>query len=132
MFIDSGEDTVVTRGQGKRDYVEVGAAGGAELAQVRIIPPAFRTKHVLTPLAKFIYRGKYDVDTVWFEKNQSHGAYIVSRKNMRADLESVFAQFTIYQVTIADIERRVSAYLNAAARSAGDIFNSSSSLCGKS
>jgi hypothetical protein len=70
MFIDSGEYAVFPGRQGDSDHVKVGAAGGAELVSGRIISPAFRTEHVLTPLAELAYMGKYDADTVWFKENQ--------------------------------------------------------------
>jgi hypothetical protein len=69
MLINSGEYAVFAGREGDSHHVKVGAAGGAELVPVRIISPAFRTEHVLTPLAESIYMGKYDADTVWFKEN---------------------------------------------------------------
>jgi hypothetical protein len=74
MLIDSGEYAVFPGRQGDSDHVKVGAAGGAELVPVRIISPAFRTEHVLTPLAESIYMGKYEAEKAWFKENRPHSA----------------------------------------------------------
>jgi hypothetical protein len=74
MLVDSGEYAVFPGRQGDIDHVKVGAAGGAELVPVRIISPAFRTEHVLTPLAESTYMGKYEAEKAWFKENRPHSA----------------------------------------------------------
>jgi hypothetical protein len=74
MLIDSGEYAVFPGRKGDIDHVKVGAAGGTELVPWRIIPPAFRTEHVLTPLAESAYMGKYDAERAWFKENRPPSA----------------------------------------------------------
>jgi hypothetical protein len=74
MLIDSGEYAVFPGRQGDSDHVKVGAAGGTELVPWRITPPAFRTEHVLPPLAESIYMGKYEAEKAWFKENRPHSA----------------------------------------------------------